>query len=122
MAIFISVFKVVGQWPFLFLYLKLWATGPKFNNGCGGPVPHDMLQWATWPYKVVCCGPLGRGGGDVCCVCIQHACIQAYAPDCVWGNDSRRICSSGNVCLFRTTRNARITHRYNTTLYGVHAL
>ena len=62
----------------IFISVKLWATGPKFNYCCGGPVPCDMLQWATWPYKVVCCGPLGHGWRG--CVCIQHACIQVYAP------------------------------------------
>ena len=88
----------VGQFPMaIFFFVKLRATGPKFNYCCGGLVPCDMLQWATWLYKVVCCGPLGQGGGG--CVCMQHARIRVYAPGLVLGNDSRRIYSSGNVCL-----------------------
>ena len=56
----------VGQFPMaIFIFVKLRATGPKFNYCCGGLVPCDMLQWATWLYKVVCCGPLGQGGGVV---------------------------------------------------------
>ena len=46
-------------------------------------------------------GHLARGGVGwwVRYVCIQHARIQVYAPGHVLGNDSRRIYSSGNVCL-----------------------
>ena len=88
----------------ILIFVKLWATGPKFNNGCGGPVPCDMMQWATWP-----------GGGVFVVFAYSMRAYRYMLLVVFWGNDSRRIYSSGNVCLLRMACNARITHRYSTT-------
>ena len=101
----------------ILFFVKLWATGPKFNYGCGGPVSRDMLQWATWPYRVVCCGPLGQGEGWDGLLCLHTA--YTHTGICSWSCSEVMVAGGYTVLVMSVflelTCNARTTHRYNTT-------